>query len=285
MIATDLGAICNGYRHALSGSAPGNTADGHFAQVIICFQRGHHDLQTAVGIHVGAGAVLQDCIKEGSQVLAFIVHMELGNAVSGRAVNEREIELFIIRFQFDKQVQDFAFHIGNALVRTVDFIDDDDWFQLMFQCLAENVLRLGHWAFMGIYQQENAIYHVEDTFYFAAEICMPWGINDIDFHAVVHDRGIFCQNGNASFPFNRVGVHDTFCHFLVISENMALFQHGIHKSRLAMVDMGDNGNVTDIFSFHFFFFPPRVYSKKQCISVIIAQRKGIVYSIGKYGLL
>ena len=33
---------------------------------------------------------------------------------------------------------------------------------------------------------------------------------------------------------------------------MALLQHGIHKSGFTMIDMGDDRNVADIFSDHFF---------------------------------
>jgi len=268
MVAADFGAVGNGYRHALFSGAPGETANGYLAQVIVRFQCGHHNLQAAVGIHVRAGAVFQDGIKEGSQVLAFIVHMELGNAVSGGAVNQWEIQLVVICFQFDEEVQNFAFHVGNTLVRTVDFVDDNDRFQLMFQCLSQHVLGLGHRAFVSVYQEQYAVHHVQDTFHFAAEVSMPWGVDNVDFDTVVHDRGVLCQNGNASFPFQRVGVHDTFCHLLVVPENMTLFQHGIDKSRLAMVDMGDNGNVADIFSFHSFFFPLG-YTAKINVSLLL----------------
>ena len=209
--------------------------------------------------------------------------MELGNAVSGRAVNQREIQLVIICFQFDEEVQNFAFHVRNTLVRTVDLIDDNDRFQLMFQCLSENVLGLGHRAFMGVYQKEHAVYHVQDTFHFAAEVSMPWGINDVDFDTIVHNGSVLCQNGNASFPFQRVGVHDTFCHFLVVPENMTLFQHGIDKSRLAMVDMGDNGNVADIFSFHSFFFPLGYY--KINVSLSLYHKDAKLFISRKYNSL
>ncbi|CUP80723.1 Uncharacterised protein [Bacteroides xylanisolvens] len=73
----------------------------------------------------------------------------------------------------------------------------------------------------------------------------------------MHDRGIFRQDRDAAFTFQWIRVHDTFCDLLVISENVALLQHGIDQSRLTMVDVSDDGNVADIFSFHFFPFPPR----------------------------
>jgi hypothetical protein len=94
---------------------------------------------------------------------------------------------------------------------------------------------------------------------------------------------VLCQNGNASFPFQRVGVHDTFCHFLVVPENMTLFQHGIDKSRLAMVDMGDNGNVADIFSFHSFFFPLGYY--KINVSLLLYHKDAKLFISRKYNSL
>jgi hypothetical protein len=40
------------------------------------------------------------------------------------------------------------------------------------------------------------------------------------------------------------GVHEPFLDLLVGPEKTALAEHGIHKGRLTVVDVGDNGNVS-----------------------------------------
>ena len=258
VVGADLFTVSDGNGHALLSCTAGNTADSDFAEVVVSFKGGDHDLQSAVSIAFRAWAVLQDGIEERSEILSFIIHMEFCNAASCGCINEREIKLFVSSVEFHEQFKDFPFYIADTLIRTVNLIDDNDRFQFMFKGLAQYVLRLRHRAFVCVYQKKNAVNHVEDTFYFAAEIGMPWGVDDIDFYTVMHHGCVLGEDGDSSFSFQRIRVHDTFSHFLVVSENMALLQHGIYESRFTMVDMRDNGNVTNTFSFHFFPFPPRV---------------------------
>lgn len=73
-------------------------------------------------------------------------------------------------------------------------------------------------------------------------------IYDIDLHTIMHDRRILRQDCNSPFPFQRVGIHDAFRHLLIFPENMALLQHGIHKSGFTMIDMGDDCDITNVVS-------------------------------------
>ena len=78
---------------------------------------------------------------------------------------------------------------------------------------------------------------------------MAGSVHNIDFGIFVHDRSVFGENGDAAFPFDVVGVHDTFGHGLPFPEYTALFQQFIHQRGFAMIYMGNNGNISDIFSF------------------------------------
>src|SRR6185437_2665457 len=54
------------------------------------------------------------------------------------------------------------------------------------------------------------------------------------------------QNRNAALAFERVGIHDARFHALAFAEDAALLEHGVHERGLAVVDVGDDGNVTDV---------------------------------------
>ena len=120
----------------------------------------------------------------------------------------------------------------------------------MFQCFPQHVFGLGHGAFISVYQQQNAVHHVQHPFHFAAEIGVARSIQDVDFAAIMHNGSVLGQDGDSTFSFLIVGVHDPFLHLLVGTEYTALFQHGVHQGSLTVVDVSDDGNVTQIVSNH-----------------------------------
>ena len=80
---------------------------------------------------------------------------------------------------------------------------------------------------------------------------MTGRIDDIKFVIPVTNGGVFRQNGNSALAFERVGIHDARFDLLSLTENAALAEHGINEGGLPMVDVGNNGDVTDIgTSFH-----------------------------------
>ena len=78
---------------------------------------------------------------------------------------------------------------------------------------------------------------------------MARGIDNVDFCIFVGNGRILGKNGNTSFPFDIVGVHDTLGNFLVVAEYTALLQQFVHEGCLTMIDMGDNCYVSYIFTF------------------------------------
>jgi hypothetical protein len=64
------------------------------------------------------------------------------------------------------------------------------------------------------------------------------------FHST---RGAFGQDGNAALTLLVVGVHGAFGHLLVLANRAGLLEKLVNQGRLAMVDMGDDG---DIANFH-----------------------------------
>ena len=75
---------------------------------------------------------------------------------------------------------------------------------------------------------------------------MAGGVNDVDLYAVIVNGGIFGKYGDAALALQVVGVHDAVCDLLVLTENAALLQHLVDKGSLAMVNVSDYRNVSEI---------------------------------------
>ena len=93
---------------------------------------------------------------------------------------------------------------------------------------------------------------------------MARSIQDIDLGPLVHDGSVLCQDCDSAFPFLIIGVHDPFLYLFVGTEDMALFQHGIDKGSLAMVDVGNDSNVTQIVSNHKSLSPLEINQEDAC---------------------
>ena len=70
------------------------------------------------------------------------------------------------------------------------------------------------------------------------------------FGVFIMNGRVFGQDGDATFSFLIVGVHDPFLYLLVGTEYTALLQHSVYQGGLAVVDVSDDGNVTQIISNH-----------------------------------
>lgn len=134
-------------------------------------------------------------------------------------------------------------------VRSVGFVDDNDYTMVHLQCFLENKARLRHRAFKSVYQQQDSVDHFQNTLYLAGKIGVTGRIDNIDLSILPEDRSIFRKNGNAFFSLKVVVVHHSFSDGLILAENTALPQHLIDQGCLAMIDMGDDCDIADIADF------------------------------------
>ncbi len=63
------------------------------------------------------------------------------------------------------------------------------------------------------------------------------------------DGGVLGKDGNAAFAFEVVGIHDTFFDVLVVAEGVRLAQETVHEGGLAVVHVGDDGDISEVGSF------------------------------------
>ena len=66
----------------------------------------------------------------------------------------------------------------------------------------------------------------------------------IDFSSVIANGRIFCENGNSSFTFYIIVVHNSFGNHLIFPERAALLEHFVDKGSFTVIDVGYNGYVS-----------------------------------------
>ena len=75
---------------------------------------------------------------------------------------------------------------------------------------------------------------------------MTGRIDNVNAKIPPADGRILGQYGNSAFPLLVVGVHHPLCVLAATIQRTGLLQEAVDQGRLAMVDMGDDGNVAEI---------------------------------------
>ena len=117
--------------------------------------------------------------------------------------------------------------------------------------LLKNKSRLRHGTFSRVDKKDNTIYHLEYTLNLAAEVRMSRGVDDVYLDALIMHGCILCKYCNSAFAFKSVRVHYTLFRCLIFAVNTTLLEHFVNKGRLAVVNVCDYRNISQIFSFHF----------------------------------
>ena len=151
--------------------------------------------------------------------------------------------MLVRRAQFVKEIEGVVDYPIRARSIAVNLVDHDNRFQAQCQRLLGHETRLRHRPLDGIDQQQHAIDHTQHPFHLAAEIGVPRGIDDVDMHTLVIDRQILGQDRDAPLLFQVVRIHDALDDVLVGREGACLLQQLIDKRGLAVVDVGDDGDV------------------------------------------
>ena len=73
---------------------------------------------------------------------------------------------------------------------------------------------------------------------------MTGRIDNIDLDALIVNGRILGKNGDAALALEGARVHDALLDDLVFAEGARLFEHLIDQRRLAVVDVGDDRNVS-----------------------------------------
>ncbi len=132
-----------------------------------------------------------------------------------------------------------------ALGELVDLVKDDDGLEAEADGLVEDETGLRHGPFGGVDEQEDAVGHVEDALDLAAEVGVSGGVDDVDLDVVVADRDVLGEDGDAALALDGVGVENAVLRGGFALRHAKLAEDGVYEGGLAMVDMRDDGDVSD----------------------------------------
>ena len=75
-------------------------------------------------------------------------------------------------------------------------------------------------------------------------------VDDVDLDALVVNRSVFRQDGDATLSLDVARVHDALFDHLVFAECARLLEHLVDQRSLAVVDVRDDRNVAQIVTNH-----------------------------------
>ena len=166
-------------------------------------------------------------------------------AVLGAGVNDREIELLVVRFQFHEKIENHVEHLVRAGVFAVDLVDDDDRLDLVLERFLKHETGLRLRAVVRIDDEQDAIDHLHDALDFAAEVGVARGVDDVDAIAVPMKGGVLGANGDALFALEIHRIHHALLDLLVGAEGAGLPEQLIDERGLAVIDVGNDGDVAN----------------------------------------
>ena len=172
--------------------------------------------------------------------------VERGPAVTRRGVHERKVELLVGRSQSVEQIEDRLVHGLGPGIRSIHLADRNDGPQAEPERLVHDEFGLRHRALGCVHEDEHAVHHAEHPFDLAAEIRVAGGVDDVDAHTVPVDRGALGQDRDAAFSFELAAIHGALLHRLVRPHRAALAQQSVDQGRLAVIDMGNDGDVAQV---------------------------------------
>mmetsp|Transcript_43703 Transcript_43703/g.77039 ORF Transcript_43703/g.77039 Transcript_43703/m.77039 type:complete len:444 (+) Transcript_43703:726-2057(+) len=247
--ALAAGAFHHRDLHAGLDGALADAADADAADEGGEVQRRDLQLQRRGRVALLRRHMLQDGLEQGRHVgpplLAGRAFGQRGPAVDTGRIDHREVQLLIVGAELVEQVEgrvDDGIGLG---ARLVDLVDDDDRLQAQGQRLLGDEAGLRHRAFLGVDQQHHAVHHGQRALHLAAEVRVPRGVDDVDVGAAPADRAVLGQDGDAALAFDGVAVHHGVDDLFMVGEGTALAQQLVHHGGLAVVDVGDDGDVAD----------------------------------------
>ena len=212
------------------------------------------------GSNCGGGHRRQKLAEERLEVL-LLRHPAIGGPGQGRAtglgagVDDGELDLLLGGVEVEEELVGLVDDLADPRVGTVDLVDDEHDREVLLQGLAQHEAGLRERALGRVDEEDDAVDHLEAALDLAAEVRVTGGVDDVERHAAlgrrwphVPDGGVLREDRDALLALEVHRVHDAVVDVLVGSEGPRLPQHGVDERRLPVVDVGDDGDVAQVFS-------------------------------------
>ena len=239
LVANDEDVLTDG------GDTAEDLANRDAADVVAPVNIGHEHVEGLVGLGEGRRNVIEDGLEERGHVLLFLAEVVHHVAVAAGAIHNRGVELLFGGVEFHEELEHLVVHLSRLGVFAVDFVDDDHDLEAMGEGLAEHETGLSLWAVVGIDHEEHAVDHAERALDLATEVGVSGSVDDVNDLILPVNGGVLGLDRDALLLFEVHGIHGTLLDALVGAENATLLEKFVDEGGFAMVDVGDNGDVTD----------------------------------------
>ncbi len=145
--------------------------------------------------------------------------------------------------QLEQELEALVDDLADPGVRAVGLVHDQHDGQACGEGLAKHEPGLRERALGGVDQQEHAVHHRQAALDLAAEVGVAGRVDDVDGRALPVDRGVLGEDRDPLLALQVTGVHDPVDRLGALAERAGGAQHGVDERGLAVVDVGDDGDV------------------------------------------
>ena len=198
------------------------------------------------GSCIGAGVCATSRSSSGRRSVPGTGEVEGRGPGSRVRVDDRELDLVLVGAEVHEQLVDLVDDLGRAGVAPVDLVDRDDDRQPARHRLLEHVAGLRQRALRGVDEEQHRVDHQQAALHLAAEVGVAGRVHDVQAHAAVLMPVCLAM---IVMPFSRSRSIESITRSATtwLTRNDArLAQHRVDERRLAVVDVGDDGEVAQV---------------------------------------
>ena len=172
--------------------------------------------------------------------------LQRGPAGPGVRVDDRKVDLRLVGIEVEEELIDLIDHLADPSIGPIDLVHHQDHRQLGLERLAEHEARLGEGPLGGVDEEQHPIDHRQPALDLPTEVRMPGRVDDVELGLPVPNGRVLGEDRDPLLPLEIGGVHDPLGDVLAGPKRAGLPEHGVDERRLAMVDVGDDGDVAEV---------------------------------------
>ncbi len=228
-----------------------DAADGDGPEVGVRLHVGDEHLERAVRVPGRGRERAHDGLEDRPEVGERLAQLRCALAVAGDGVDHGELDLVLVGAEVDEKVVDLVEDLLRAGVLAVDLVDDHDGLQPERERLREHEPGLRERPLGRVHEEHHAVDHAERPLHLAAEIGVAGRVHDVDLDLLagvgdVADGRVLGHDGDPLLALEVHRVHDPLGDVLVVAEGAGLPEERVDEGGLAVVDVGDDGDVAEL---------------------------------------
>jgi len=205
-------------------------------------------LQRVVGVVRWRRHGREQRLHERAKVVGQLVRCEACAALARVRVDDRELDLRLVRVEIEEELVDLVHHRLGSRVGAVDLVDDEHDRQARLERLAQDEARLRQRPLARVHEQQDAVDHRQPALDLAAEVGVARRVDDVHLRVADLDGRVLGQDRDPPLALEVQRVHDALGHVLVGAKRAGLPEQGVDERRLAVVDVGDDRDVAEVLS-------------------------------------